>query len=249
MEKSTGLRKPLKLLIGIPCMDMVHTQFLKDLLGMLTYLSQQELPRNYQLVGYTVETVLTSILSHKRELVVQGALDTGATHILFLDSDQAFPPDLVHRLLRHGKKCVAANIATKTLPTMPTARKLNAKGTFSPVMPRGPEESRENPLEAVHMVGCGIMLLSMAAIKALPDSKGLFPVSWNKEISGYTGEDWNFVESLKRAGVQIWIDHDLSWDVGHMGQYRYDYPAIWQQSQHPEFQKRMREAEDAASSD
>jgi hypothetical protein len=40
------------------------------------------------------------------------------------------------------------------------------------------------------------------------------------------GEDWYFVKKLSEAGADIWIDHDLSRQIGHVGDFVYGHPHI-----------------------
>src|SRR5687768_17247127 len=51
----------------------------------------------------------SSILPYSRHQLVTAALDWGAEWMLFLDSDQTFPPDTLQRLLAHGKDAIGCN--------------------------------------------------------------------------------------------------------------------------------------------
>jgi hypothetical protein len=37
----------------------------------------------------------------------------------------------------------------------------------------------------------------------------------------YQGEDWNFCQACEKAGINLYIDHDVSKLVGHVGLYEY----------------------------
>ena len=42
----------------------------------------------------------------------------------------------------------------------------------------------------------------------------------------YQGEDWAFCEACEKAGIPIFIDHDVSKLVGHVGNYEYTTAVI-----------------------
>ena len=71
---------------------------------------------------FVIHNTKGSILANMRQRAISIALEKGMTHVLFIDSDQTFPHDLAHRLLAHKKHIVACNVATKSIPSTPTAR-------------------------------------------------------------------------------------------------------------------------------
>ncbi len=141
---------------------------------------------------------------------MQQGLDEGFSHLLFLDCDQTFPSSTMRRLLVHKKPVVAANVATKGFPTKPTARRVgdlvytteNSKG-----------------LEQVDRVGTGIMMIDLSIMSSIP--KPWFSASSVAEDGEQYGEDWWFCQQLEKSGIPIYIDHDLSWEVGHLGEFEY----------------------------
>ena len=66
-------------------------------------------------------SVSGSMLAQVRTGLVLRAMKAEATHMLFLDDDMEFPPDLLHRLLRHNKPVVGCNYSRRTVPPYPTA--------------------------------------------------------------------------------------------------------------------------------
>jgi hypothetical protein len=168
-------------------------------------------------IHYRIHNKRGSILANMREDLVRTALEGDATHLLFIDSDQTFPRDLLHRLLAHGKQVVAANIATKMLPSSTTARRKDGtkKGEMVLTVPGG------EILEEVWRVGTGIMLIDLNLFKREGMGEPWFSQRWDGEESHFIGEDWGFCEKLEAAGVRIWVDHAVSWDVGHVGKLEY----------------------------
>ena len=165
-----------------------------------------------------IRNIRGSMLWKQRADLVQGALDLDCTHLLFVDSDQTFPANTLRRLLHHKKPVVACNVATKQYPSSPTARKWHNKEpwpVFTTVESTG--------LEEVWRIGTGIMMVDLSIIKNIP--KPWFKVSWGDEGEQY-GEDWWFCQQIEEAGYPIFIDHDLSKEIGHIGSMTYTHNHI-----------------------
>jgi len=156
-----------------------------------------------------------------RQDMVSTALKNDATHLLFIDSDQTFPRDTAHRLLAHKKQVVACNIATKMIPSTPTARFKGATRAGVPVY----TTAASPPLEQVWRVGTGIMMIDLNIFKRDKLKRPpWFTQHWNEDLNSYVGEDWAFCEAMEKAGVKIYIDNALSMEIGHVGtlEYRHD---------------------------
>ncbi len=161
-----------------------------------------------------------SILPQLRERALMKAIKDKATHLLFIDSDMTFPPDTLRRLLNRQRAIVAANCATKCLPSNPTAR---AKGETLAGEPLYTFE-KSTGIQRVWRVGTGVMLITLAAIEHLPQP--FFNITWVEELKDHRGEDWFFCEKLEEAQIPIYVDHDLSKEIGHIGSQVYDYELV-----------------------
>lgn len=62
---------------------------------------------------------------------------------------------------------------------------------------------------------------SGAVNSCLPEEP-LFSMPWNG--SDYLGEDVFFFMRLEEAGVPVFVDHDLSNQIAHVGEYGYHFP-------------------------
>lgn len=162
-----------------------------------------------------------SMLSRMRLECVRAAKQQNATHLLFIDSDHTFPRGLLWSLLRHQKQCVAINCVTKMLPANTTARYWPPEGSLNgaPVYSRG-----KTGIEKVWRVGTGIMLLSQQALFALTPNS--FDTCYRPEVDDTVGEDWRMAEDLERAGIDIWVDHDMSQQVGHIGSFEFRHEHV-----------------------
>ena len=117
-------------LVGVPSGSHWIAQFGVDLVNLFNKFNTVRVA-DYHRQSLQLANVRSSVLPQNRLNLVKAAQDLEATHLLFLDSDQTFPPDLIHRLAAHHKLVVAANCVTQTIPASPTAR------AFCETDPRG----------------------------------------------------------------------------------------------------------------
>ena len=160
----------------------------------------------------------SSMLPQARHQLVESAIEVGASHVLFIDSDQKFPSHTIWRLLEHKLPVVACNIPTKTFPSMPTARvrSIDCKsGTPLYTTPR------TRDLQRVWRIGTGVMLIETKVFKDLP--KPWFMIRYVEEVGEFVGEDWYLCELFERYGVPVYVDQLLSWQIGHIGDAEYTH--------------------------
>lgn len=169
---------------------------------------------------FHVQNTKGSMLPRSRQLQVLQAMGAGATHILMLDSDMTFPRDTAHRLMAHDKECVAANCATKLIPAQPTA-KLKGEGKIGVPCYTDPGSKG---LQKVWRVGTGVMMLKASVFRKV--KQPWFNMEWQPDLEQYYGEDWFLCKKMEKAGINIWVDHDLSKQVGHVGQLEYTHQYV-----------------------
>lgn len=151
-----------------------------------------------------------SVLSKSRHQLLMSGLDFNATHLLFLDSDMTFPPLTAHYLLKRQRRVIAANCPTKNFPSIPTAR-----GKDNVII----TSEGKTGVERVWRIGTGVMLLDLSIFRKV---KGpWFEVHWDEGTGDYVGEDWFFCQLLETHGIPIFIDHELSQNIGHVGDHEY----------------------------
>lgn len=204
--------------IGIPSTDTWKADFGMSLAGMVAS-AARPLKGGGFIERIQLWNTKGSILSRSRHTLVMKAKELGCTHILFVDSDMTFPNWTLHQLLSHNKAVVAANCVVKKLPSNTTARTETADGVGAPVL------SLDNVgLQQVWRVGTGVMLVKTSVFDDI--TQPWFPILWNEQLQDYTGEDWAFCNKLHEAGIPIYVDHQLSIHVGHVGSYTYDHSDV-----------------------
>jgi len=195
----------MKTLICIPCMDMVHTEFMKSLLGM-------------RRVGETKITIsCSSLIYDARNEMARRAVREGFDRLLWLDSDMSFEPDLMERLsarLDEGRDFVSGLYFTRKAPVRPVLYKEcgyfeNDKGEVSPLAVWYDEYPRDTIFE-VKATGFGGVMMTTEAVKKVADKFGL-PFA---PMLGF-GEDLSFCGRASQAGVKMWVDSTIK--MGHVG--------------------------------
>jgi hypothetical protein len=147
-----------------------------------------------------------SMLASQRFYLLKEAIKAKATHALFLDSDMVFPRDTMKRLLKFDKPFVGANCTTRTMPVKPVAFDLNGKRIDS----RG-----KFGLQKVRFVGCAVAMINLDVVKPLQPP--FFLQDWIPELQDTCGEDVYFCQKLAEAKVDMFVDHELSVKIGHVG--------------------------------
>ncbi len=214
-----------RIAICVPSLGAWEDEFSFSLEKLCMFAAQHPFPGYRKERGVSLYKKTGSLLPKLREDFFEDCKKSGETHALLLDADQTFPPDTIHRLLAHKKPIVAANVATKTIPSLPTARLKDGTPWGSPCL-----VAQKRGLERVWMVGCAVMLVDLSVLEKL--GRGLFEVTWNPKINQYMGEDWTFCRHCEDKGIPIHVDHDLSRQVGHVGRYIFthkDVPAMEQE--------------------
>lgn len=181
-----------------------------------------------------------------RNLLVQEALKSDATHILFIDSDMGFPMDAIKRLLSHDKDIVGVPYPMRRPPYELVGLPLvvSADGGYS-------------DLTAMEFLGCGLLLIKATVFRSINapwffetydyprpskfcqfrDSlKDMFPgmpssvldsiliseavrnwICESSEIVAMRSEDIAFCEKARRYGFDIWGDMTLVTSMQHIG--------------------------------
>ena len=106
--------------------------------------------------------------------------------------------------------------------TLARTKSLTIGQGLSPLSGRGGQRIQTTPastgLDIVDSVGLAVCLMRTDVVADLPRP-------WFRHgltaTGGDLGEDITFCRALTQAGHAIWIDHDLSQEIGHIGQYTY----------------------------
>lgn len=187
-----------KILIAVPCMDMVQARFAKS----LATLAKVE--------DCTVSFIMNSLIYDARNKFCQQAIEGEFDYIMWFDSDMVFPPETLQKLLLHDKDIVSGLYFRRSFPFTPVAfEKLDLtddNGCDFKDLADVPKELAE-----VAGVGFGCVLMKTDVLFDIAGKEG--PV-WFSPI-GNIGEDCAFCIRARKYGYSIWLDPTLK--LGHVG--------------------------------
>lgn len=197
----------MKTLIAIPCMDMVHTIFMKSVMGM-------------DRVGQTKFAFsCSSLIYDARNGLAKQAIEEGFDRVLWLDSDMDFEPDLLKQLsadMDEGRELVSGLYFKRKAPVKPVIyeslgyyKDEDGGDAVTPVA-IAYEDYPEDSVFPIAGCGFGGCLVSVDLIKRVKDEFGL-PFS---PILGF-GEDLSFCLRATKLGVEMFCDSRVK--LGHVG--------------------------------
>lgn len=211
-------RQAAKIAIALVSHDMVPFRFAADL-GALMAHTVACMPDEVEVRINTIQG--TYVHTARQEMMMQ-LVAAGVTHILWIDTDMSFPPDALVRLLHHQKYVVGINYAKRTLdpPSFVALKEVGGDEEYGRFLRTFEEDTG---LEEVEGLGFGMTLMRTVIAGALPHpSEGpWFGHEWLPKRRNWVGEDIYFCNLLRAAGVPMYVDHDLSKEVGHIGQFIY----------------------------
>lgn len=191
----------MKVVIAVPTLDMVSADFAFSLAGMLGKRAYDRKLSREVPVALIHQT--GSIIMEARNALVAQAQALGASHILFLDSDMVFPPDTLDRLVGHHVPIVCATYVKRT----GEHEMLGQRSTVTAYVPGS------RSLVMMDTIPLGCALISMKVFEILP--RPYFAYLTTAE--GTQSEDTFFSLTARRAGFTIWMDPNLTADIGHVG--------------------------------
>ncbi len=183
-----------KLLLAIPTFGLLDYRFAMSLTSLA-------LPPNTTLMMSPRSMIDTS-----RNLICKKFLSNSLyTHLLMIDDDHSFEPDLIQQLLSHNVDIVGA-LAFKRRPDFQPCVYLKNKkdNKYYSTLPKGFQE--------VDVIGTGAILITRKVLEKLN-----FPYFWtNYDKDGtHWSVDFNFCKQAKKAGFKIFVDANAR--LGHIG--------------------------------
>lgn len=205
----------LKVMVATPSVGQCRFSYATSLCQMIGHFcTTQVFPEVMQQV-IKFEGIEGSGVSSARETFIDKALADDYTHLLFIDEDMMFPVDALHQLLRRRQDMVGVNYRKKVPPGDWLAVSVDARE-------RVPTTEASSGLQEVEYTGFGFFLMSRKALEAVKPPR--FLLRWLDDVNGYSTEDVVYMQAARAAGMTVYIDHDLSKQIGHLGflDYRYD---------------------------
>ena len=195
--------------IVCPTTDLCHTVFTYSLAQMMKR-TLLEAPSNLDSFG--LQFYGTSILPLSRQALATYALDVGATHTLWIDSDMEFPSDMLIRFLAHDAPIIGINASSRR----PPLRNLAIDKSGDPI-----ETTPESTgLVKAGRIGFGVAWIATDVFRKMESP--WFNLEWLPGKNVFRGEDHFFSRKATEAGFELLIDQDISKVVNHMGTFGFN---------------------------
>lgn len=199
----------IRLVIAIPTAGTVKMGFAYSLAGLIGHIAANAIPsRPESTIEVKMDIVESSVIHTNREKLVRRAIDTGMTHLMFLDDDMVFEPNILDVMLGRRQPVVCTNYLIKT----------DAKDSFVAVGlddKRVPTTEKSKGLKPIAYSGFGVSVFEIEVFKNTPQP--WFLPKFIPEEDGYTTEDNPFYERVRNAGYKVYLDQDASKLVSHLG--------------------------------
>lgn len=195
----------VRLAIAVPCHVFIAPQMAQSLAKMCArgVTDDRSALIAVRFFGHAVSTF-------GRNELVHWASKGGATHVLWVDTDSAFPEDSARRLLSSDKPFIGANFALKDGSGQSAAWGLDGERL----------KPRREGVEEVSTLGFGLTLTRMDVLEAVG-------APWFKTVEGERGgpaDEYRFCQLARAAGFPPHVDHALSRECRHVGLHPFQLP-------------------------
>src|SRR6266576_4324246 len=178
-----------------------------DLLYLVTY----TLSQSVQVMPICNEG---SSISNGRNHLVLNALAIKADYLFFVDTDITHPPDGLLRLKAHDKDVVCATY-NRRIPPYDTLGVWEGEWK--------PDKDGKVGIVKATKIPTGFLLLKAGVFKKMKGPPWFMEVYTQATISdrnqtGHISDDYVFSHRLIEEGFQPYIDLDLTFEIGHIGE-------------------------------
>jgi hypothetical protein len=191
----------VKVVVGVPAGDRVHTEFVVCLGDMLLY-TAKALPD----LELELRMQMSSLVAFNRNELAKYALEQKADYLLFIDSDMEFPPYALNRILDEALggeyEILGYNYTQRGPPFQGLALDLAGKQV----------EHGKWVIE-VSRLPTGFMLINLGVFAKLKSPYFHHPIEDGHIVS----EDYAFCDDARKAGIRLWMDADMSREIRHIG--------------------------------
>jgi len=196
-----------KVYVATPCYDMMRIETCVSLLDTFSALGGSGIECKFK-------SVKTSLVTHGRNLLTCGFLDSGFDYMLFVDADVEFTPEAVMRMLVPKKDIVCTPYRVKNEPAIPEYAVKFKDPKDIKILPWDIVEIEEGP--------AGLMLIQRKVYERLmdkhPELKIKFNAATRMKMNDEIGatEDaidrymYNFWDTTFRLDTGEWKGEDLS---------------------------------------
>lgn len=190
--------KQIKVVIGLPASEMMKSKTAHAIGALMLHSADK-------VIDFLL--IQSCDIASSRMWLAKQAVEKGATHLLFIDSDMLFPSDALEQLLAREKDIVGVEYHKRKFPLV----------TVTAYLP-DVEKSETEPFK-VGVAGTGLMLINTEVFKNPNMDPNWFSFGRNAEGKNVIGEDGWFCNTARDAGYDIFVDPVVK--VLHLGEYAY----------------------------
>lgn len=147
-------------------------------------------------------------LDDMRNALLDDAMSSGCTHVIFMDTDQCYPANTIPRLLSHNLPIVGGMVNRRYPPFDPLLL-IGDTGGY-----RTAEDWKPGDLVEVDATGTGCLLFRTEVFKKMPSPWFRFRMVGGRQV----GEDIGFCADAKAAGFKIFVDTSV--EIAHLTQFQ-----------------------------
>lgn len=196
-----------KLCVAIPNTGDVKVHTVQCLMGSMFHTA------NYMQCGIHLFMPTGCYIDENRNKSVNEALEVGASHLMFIDSDMTFPDNGIVILSSRDKQVIGANYNLRDGSKRCTVKVMDAEGNMKSM---AGEKLPTIPFKA-YAVATGFMLINMDVFKRI--DKPYFFNEYDPKVNDIVGEDVNFCKKVRGKGIDVWCDPTI--EVRHIGDFPY----------------------------
>jgi hypothetical protein len=230
--------QPTKIYIATPLTGgIVKMRYYASVLKMIQSFETARIPRNFSVID-------ACNLPEQRDALADQFLRSNSSHLLFIDSDMSFEPDLWRHLLSFEKDFVST-ICAKRLFSFERMKKLlddgvsfeDARSMAHDFNIGSPPQAKEGDLYKVRSIGMAFVLISKGCFEQITEKGELkeydSSVLPGHKVRGFfqhaednqgrpLAEDHSFCRRWRRAGGTVWAYADPK--IKHIGDMEYGAP-------------------------
>lgn len=202
--------KTPSVMVLVPAMEMVNAEFAQHLAMACANLVANGVKIN---CAFNIGSVITIARRNLTDIFLKSDFD----YAWWVDSDMKFPIDAPLKLLKRGVQLVGANYRRRRFPNPGFTGMMGKAGQFTELV----TDDNSPPMQKVDVLPHGMVLVHRSVYEKIPQPHYLqeYVTELNLEI----GEDIYFCNKAKEAGFDVWVDHDLSKEIAHIGIFHFNY--------------------------
>ena len=221
-------KEPPRIAVVFLSHDRVHAGWTYDFAHLVAHFVATGgfVPETGETYSLALNWCQTSLLPEGRHRLVEDLYRKGVAKVLWIDSDMRFPKHGLQMLLRHQKSIVGVNYVSRRPPYRFTAATVDEK-----IIETRPGQTG---LEEAGHIGFGFCLTDMSVFgdptTLAQEPMFKFDWYWSEENQRWTiiGEDVSFCREARARGHKVYVDHELSCAIGHIGEFEYNVDVMQQ---------------------